>query len=382
MIDQEKPMDKKVVETTNVNDDEPPPYSRRQASTSSNRLRSPVQRSTTNSGGRFIAPVPETRHSIPEGRPAASPRLVVSHADTDHANYSQVGYNPNIQPASFTDLALEKHDDKVMYGHHDPYSASTSRLSPVQIPGSYGSPGPSSRTSYQGEEPQNDGLIGIGPRSPTTSSRKNSEAVILMGTGSSGMWLNHLVVATKGEPIQGAYHIDPNLPVPDHATPRRKKTHARSSSSSSKSGKKKGDPSWHPTTAPESAFSGPLHVHTDGEITLLPRLAATMEVISAREDDALVMITSNSKPLPSPPPSASSSRQNTGALAMASGFGAWLHPQLTGSRTQLYEGDFANLTSSSGGNIIVGFLGEDKIQEPSPGLWKKFVGLFQRSNTA
>jgi hypothetical protein len=57
----------------------------------------------------------------------------------------------------------------------------------------------------------------------------------------------------------GAYHIDPNLDVPDHATPRRamhlsKKAHSRSTSSlaASKNGKRKDDHSWHPTTAPEA----------------------------------------------------------------------------------------------------------------------------------
>jgi len=44
------------------------------------------------------------------------------------------------------------------------------------------------------------------------------------------------------------------------------------------------------------SFSGPLHVHSvAGEITLLPRLASTMEVVAAREDDVLVMIS------PAPP---------------------------------------------------------------------------------
>ena len=44
------------------------------------------------------------------------------------------------------------------------------------------------------------------------------------------------------------------------------------------------------------SFSGPLHVHSvAGEITILPRLASTMEVVAAREDDALVMIS------PAPP---------------------------------------------------------------------------------
>ena len=57
----------------------------------------------------------------------------------------------------------------------------------------------------------------------------------------------------------GTFHIDPNLDVPDHATPRRslylsKKAHSRSTSSlaASKSGKRKDDYSWHPTTTPEA----------------------------------------------------------------------------------------------------------------------------------
>jgi hypothetical protein len=44
------------------------------------------------------------------------------------------------------------------------------------------------------------------------------------------------------------------------------------------------------------SFSGPLHAQSvAGEITILPRLASTMEVVAAREDDALVMIS------PAPP---------------------------------------------------------------------------------
>ncbi|KAG9042396.1 hypothetical protein FS842_002199 [Serendipita sp. 407] len=456
MIDQEKPTDEKALPSVSIQApvDEPPPYSRRQASTSGNRLRSSVQRASTNAGARFIAPESENRNGRPEAPPMPSPRLVVSGADTDYSRQSNGWYDPNMAAASFTDLALEKtNDSKGQYGNHELYGVHSSKLTPVST-GSYASAGPSNSANYQAAEPQNTGAIGIGPHSPTTSSRKNSEAVILMGTGASGMWLNHLVVAQKNEDIKGAYHIDPNLNVPDHATPRRvallpKKAHARSSSASS--GKKKADESWHPTTAPEAcnaifdsktgaidillsiggmgsskstkanidvrtknakaavkvveiiegrrinldistvkgdievfiprAFSGPLHVHTDGEITLLPRLAATMEIISAKEDDALVMITSTSKPLP---PSPTVSRNNTGtggtSTPIMSGFGAWLHPQM-GSRTQLYEGDFANLTSSSGGDIVVGFLGEDKLKEQSPGLWKKLVKLFQRSNT-
>lgn len=42
----------------------------------------------------------------------------------------------------------------------------------------------------------------------------------------------------------------------------------------------------------------------------------------------------------------------------------------------MYEGDFANLVSASGGRIIVGFLGEDKVKEESHGMWKKIVKLF------
>ena len=49
------------------------------------------------------------------------------------------------------------------------------------------------------------GHLGIGPRSPTTASRKGTETVILLGTGHSGMWLNHVVVATKEKLIQGAF---------------------------------------------------------------------------------------------------------------------------------------------------------------------------------
>jgi len=293
-------------------------------------------------------------------------------------------------------------------------------------------------------------------RSPTVGSRRGTETVIMIGTGSSGMWLNHIVCATKSEPIQGQYYIDPNLDVHDHATARRAgalglKAHSRSTSSLSKSGKKKADYSWHPTAEPEACnaffetknsnidillsiggqgssrtnkanvdirskngkvaikvmeivegrrlnldattakgdievflprtFSGPLHVHTEGEITLLPQLAGTMKVIQAREDDALVMVTSH-KPSPSSPPVPSSrshhdnSHRATSAGPSSGGLSSWLHPGGGGMKTQSYEGDFANLVSSSGGNIIVGFLGEDKIKEESPGVWKKIVSLF------
>jgi hypothetical protein len=60
----------------------------------------------------------------------------------------------------------------------------------------------------------------------------------------------------------------------------------------------------------------------------------------------------------------------------------WLHPG--GDTVQRYQGDFANLVSSSGGNVKVGFLDEDKVKEESPGIWKKLVRLFtgSRSNSA
>jgi hypothetical protein len=124
-------------------------------------------------------------------------------------------------------------------------------------------------------------------------------------------------------------------------------------------------------------FSGPLHMHTEGEITLLPQLAATMEIIQAREDDALVMIKSP-KPSPSPPsrPHHDHPHRATSAGPSSGGLSSWLHPGGGGMKTQSYEGDFANLVSSSGGSIIVGFLGEDKMKAESPGVWKKTVSLF------
>ncbi|CCA71249.1 hypothetical protein PIIN_05188 [Serendipita indica DSM 11827] len=452
MIDQEKPldMDTKLAPVS----DEPPPYSRRQASTSShhNRLQSTRQPPTPQQQ-RFVAPVSHESSSIP------SPRLVVSPATNSNAPYSHGGYEAQ---SSFTDLATDKRESMqggpyAEYGYTGP---DVKNVSPMPT-GAY-SPGQESMSESTYSVPGSSsgpGHLGVGPRSPTTASRKGTETVILLGTGHSGMWLNHVVIATKEKLIQGAYHVDPNLDIPDHATPRRiallpKKSHARSTSSlsqaSSKSGKKKADPSWHPTAVAEACnalfetktagvdillsiggsgdnrsnranidvrtkngkaavkvveigperrvnldiltakgdievfiprkFSGPLHMHTDGEITLLPRLASSMEVISAREDDALVMIKSNSKPLP-PSPTGSSSRQNQ---SMPGGFSNWLHPHSTGaSRSPSYEGDFCNLVSSGGGNIIVGFVGEDKIQEESPGIWKKFVSLLTgRSNSA
>lgn len=341
-------------------------------------------------------------------------------------------------------------------------------------------------TPESGAGPSRSAGVAGQSRSPIVGSRKGMETVIMIGTGSSGMWLNHIICATKSEPIRGTYsscyhhvyspymstigqyYIDPNLEVQDHATARRAgalglKVHSRSTSSlstGSKSGKKKADYSWHPTAEPElcngffesknsnidillniggqgsskankanvdvrsrsgkvaikvteiaegrrlnldtttmkgdievflpRTFSGPLHVHTEGEITLLPRLAATMEVIQAREDDALVMITSpRPSPSTSPAPSSRShhdhSHKATGAATSSGGLSSWLHPGGGGGmRAQSYEGDYANLISSSGGNIIVGFLGEDKIKEESPGMWKKIVSLFtgERSNTS
>lgn len=127
-----------------------------------------------------------------------------------------------------------------------------------------------------------------------------------------------------------------------------------------------------------------MHVHTEGEITLLPGLAAVMEVISAREDDALVMISSSKVP-PSPAASSSSahSYQNHSYRSMPGALSQWLHP---GGDTgaQSYQGDFANLVSSSGGSVKVGFMDEDKVKEESPGMWKKLVRLFtgSRSNSA
>jgi hypothetical protein len=53
--------------------------------------------------------------------------------------------------------------------------------------------------------------IGIGPRSPTTATGKGTDTLIMMGTVTSGMWLNHVVVVNKGELIQGMYGR-PGLP--------------------------------------------------------------------------------------------------------------------------------------------------------------------------
>ncbi|CAG8554835.1 2815_t:CDS:2, partial [Acaulospora colombiana] len=134
------------------------------------------------------------------------------------------------------------------------------------------------------------------------------------------------------------------------------------------------------------SVEGLLHVHTDGEIMLLPSVAGAMEVVSARDDDALVMIAPSIK-VTSPSPtasSASSPRLRTSdpvsSYGRASpsfipgGFSDFLHPHTSG-RTSSYEGDYANITSTSG-NIIVGFVGEDQIKEPSGGMWKKIVSLF------
>jgi hypothetical protein len=68
--------------------EEPPPYSRRQPSTSSNRLRA-----QSDNRGRFMAPEPIQRHSP---APLSSPRVIVSHSEQD------------VRAASFTDLAMEK----------------------------------------------------------------------------------------------------------------------------------------------------------------------------------------------------------------------------------------------------------------------------------
>jgi hypothetical protein len=46
---------------------------------------------------------------------------------------------------------------------------------------------------------------GIGMRTPTTATRKGTDTLIMMGTGTSGMWFNHVVVVNKSELIQGMY---------------------------------------------------------------------------------------------------------------------------------------------------------------------------------
>ncbi|PVF99818.1 hypothetical protein CPB86DRAFT_261805 [Serendipita vermifera] len=473
--------------------DEPPPYSRRQPSTSSNhnagrnRLRSnhnPSPTTATGPGSRFVAPVPGPVSGEQALPPLPSPRLIISPAETQSYPSTSDGRNP-----SFVDLTYEKPDSPkatlMQGGYTMPHVGDQQQQSPfMKLPNESGSV-----VAY----PQQSS-VGIVPRSPTTASKKGTETLILMGTNTSGMWMNHIVVATKTEPIQGAlsscfcllpvltigvlvgvYNVDPNLEVVDYATARRSatvgngKSHSRNSSATSISGdkkknKQKQDLSWHPSSAPSAchgffetksgnmeillsiggsgsniasranvdvrnkhgktnlklmdiaqgrkinlevfsvegnievflprSFSGLLHVHTDGDITLLPSVAGSMEVVSARDDDALVMIAPSMKvTTPSPTASSHSSPRlrtsdpvssfgRASSSFMPGGFSDFLHPHM-GGRTQSYEGDYANITSTSG-NIIVGFVGEDQIKEPSGGMWKKIVSLFTggRSNSA
>lgn len=374
-----------------------------------------------------------------------SPQLVISPADPYlEESGPPTPWKGDMRNGSFTDLPIEKQASPktgATYGeYHDYMMSSTSMSTYTDQSGmdfSSSMPGPSA------------GGPSAGPRTPTVA-RKGTETLIMMSAGSSGTWLNHIVVVNKAEPIGGTYYIDPNLDVPDHATAVRaqglsKKAHSRSTSSLSKSGKQKADASWHPTTAPEACnaffetktgnveiflsiggvgnsraqkanidvkakqgravvkvveivegrrlnldvatgkgeievflprtFSGPLHVHTEGEITLLPRLAAAMEVITAREDDALVMVTPSTKVPPSPTASSSSrAYQDHLHRSGPGGFSQWLHPS-GGSVAQSYQGDFVNLVSTGGGAIKVGFLDDEKAKEESPGLWTKFVRM-------
>ena len=116
------------------------------------------------------------------------------------------------------------------------------------------------------------------------------------------------------------------------------------------------------------SFSGPLHVHSvAGEITILPRLASTMEVVAARGDDALVMIS------PAPPTPWTVLFDDDGSSVEA--------PPLTPNEEAipsgpLYSGqNVASLTaiSETGGPATSHSSPRSRVGSPSPKPWAKYT---------
>jgi hypothetical protein len=83
-----------------------------------------------------------------------------------------------------------------VYGEYTGYTSTTSMGAYNRDQGAMGSSFYASTSSAP---------AGIGGRTPTTATRKGTDTLIMMGTGTSGMWYNHVVVANKGESIQGMY---------------------------------------------------------------------------------------------------------------------------------------------------------------------------------
>lgn len=106
-----------------------------------------------------------------------------------------------------------------------------------------------------------------------------------------------------------------------------------------------------------------------------------MEIISARDDDAVVMLSSNRPTTPkSAPLLTGNSTSFTERHSMPGAINQWLHTSPV-AKAQSYEGDFANLIST-GGHIIVGYVGEDKKDTDGPGMWKKLVSFFTGGSSA
>jgi hypothetical protein len=220
---------------------------------------------------------------------------------------------------------------------------------------------------------------------------------------------NHVAIKTRNEPIRGQFSIDPTLQIPDLASEFKSKKGRRRKNNSFRpdddmktnalfetrggpvnlelrivgqiSGNTKArvdirtDQGSVELNLPEIQgqrnlsldvetrrgditvfiprnYDGPINLYSKrGTLVFLPVLTSRMRIIKAKEDEALVMVV--------PSHSASGSR-----IATPGG-------SRIGAEAQLYDGDYARLTSRTG-NIIVGLLGEDTIPTEK-GWWKKMT---------
>lgn len=242
-----------------------------------------------------------------------------------------------------------------------------------------------------------------------SSTLKPLQPVVISNVSIHNGTTNHVAIKTKNEPINGQFSIDPTLPIPDLASEFKSKKGKRRKGNSFRPdddmktnalfetrrgpvnlelrivGQNKGDSKARvdirsdqgdvQISVPEiqekrnvsldietrrgnitvfipRTYDGPINLYSKrGNLVFLPILTSRMRIIKAKEDEALVMIVPSS--------GASGSR-------IATPGGSRL-----GAAAQLYDGDFARLTSRTG-NIIVGLLGEDTIPTEK-GWWKKLT---------
>jgi len=242
-----------------------------------------------------------------------------------------------------------------------------------------------------------------------SSTLKPLQASVISNVSIHNGSTNHVAIKTKNEPIHGQFSIDPTLPIPDLASEFKSKRGKRRKGNSFRPdddmktnalfetrkgfinldlrvvGQTKGDAKARVDIRTDQGdvhinmqeiqeqrnvsidietrrgnitlfiprtYDGPINLYSkQGNLIFLPVLTSRMRIIKAKEDEALVMIV--------PSNGASGSRiSGPGGSRM-------------GAAAQLYDGDFARLSSRTG-TIIVGLLGEDRIPTEK-GWWKKLT---------